>query len=200
MSLRSFTIFIVFPAIEIFVFVEVVKAIGFGWALLLIVAAAGLGAYVMRIAGAAGWRALRGQVVVDQSASPGPGPELGGTATVQGRPDGVAAADAALLFLAGLLLFLPGYVSDVAGLLLLLPPVRALVRGATAAWFLRRFTSVEGPGGVRLWVRDGRRVVPGQVIREDGSPGGGAGGGAGGAGTEGPAGPPMPLPPGEPGS
>ncbi len=191
MSLRTFTIFVVFPALEIFVFVEVVRAIGFGWALLLLVAGAALGSYVMRLAGAAGWQALRGQVEVDQATGAGsatpPGPSV-----VQGRPDTVAAADAALLFLAGLLLFVPGFISDVAGLLLLLPPVRALVRGATAAWFVRRFTAVDGPGGVRMWVRDGGRVVPGQVVRDDGGTGGPS------QGSTDPGQPPRPLPPSPP--
>lgn len=189
MSLRTFTIFVVFPALEIFVFVEVVRAIGFGWALLLLVAGAALGAYVMRLAGAAGWQALRGQVEVDQASGSA---TASGASVVQGRPDTAAAADAALLFLAGLLLFVPGFISDVAGLLLLLPPVRALVRGATAAWFLRRFTAVDGPGGVRMWVRDGGRVVPGQVVRDEGGAGGT------GPGSPGPGQPPMPLPPSSP--
>ncbi|HEX5016374.1 MAG TPA: FxsA family protein [Actinomycetes bacterium] len=41
------------------------------------------------------------------------------------RPRG---ADNGLLFLAGLLLLFPGYVSDVLGLILLLPPVRAVLK------------------------------------------------------------------------
>jgi UPF0716 protein FxsA len=39
-----------------------------------------------------------------------------------------AGADNGLLFLAGVLLLFPGYVTDVMGLLLLLPPVRAVFR------------------------------------------------------------------------
>ena len=85
---------------------------------------------------------------------------------VVARPNGVRAARAALLFLAGLLLFLPGFVTDALGLLLLLPPVRALLQTATAAWFVRRFTSVDGPGGLRLWTR-APRVVRGDVVRDD---------------------------------
>jgi len=192
-SLRAFLIFVVYPALEIFVFVEVVKAIGFGWALLLLLAGAALGSYVMRLAGAAGWRALRGQAIVDASGTTASAGAPSGS-VLQGPPDTAAAADAALLFLAGLLLFVPGFISDVAGLLLLLRPVRSVVRGATAAWFVRRFTAVEGPGGVRLWVRDGRRIVPGQVIRADGIADPAGGPGTGGAGAD-PGRPPMPLPP-----
>ena len=74
-----------------------------------------------------------------------------------------------LLFLAGLLIFLPGFVSDGVGLVLLLPPVRALLQAATAAWFVRRFTAVSGPGGARIWTRQDR-IVKGDVVREDEPP------------------------------
>jgi UPF0716 protein FxsA len=115
---------------------------------------------VLRRAGASWWRALRGQVTAAD-----------GTAVTGQRPDGRAAAHAALLFLAGLLIFLPGFVSDVIGLLLLLPPVRALLQAGTAAWFVRRFTAVSGPGGVRIWSRseDPLRgeVIRGDIVRDD---------------------------------
>jgi UPF0716 protein FxsA len=156
--LLLFFLFIVFPAIEIFVIVQVAHAIGFALTLLALVAAAFLGSYVMRRAGASWWRALRGRVATADGA------------VVTGQlPDGRAAADAALLFLAGLLIFLPGFVSDGVGLVLLLPPVRALLQAATAAWFVRRFTAVSGPGGARIWTRQDR-IVKGDVVREDGPP------------------------------
>jgi UPF0716 protein FxsA len=191
MSLRAFVVFVVAPAVEIFVFVEVARWIGLGWALLAIVAFAALGAYVMKLAGAAGWRALSGRVDIDPAAGAGPSGAGASGTVVTGRPDGAAAADAALLFLAGLLLFLPGFVSDVVGLVLLLPVVRHLVRGATVTWLARRFTAVDGPGGVRLWVRNGS-VVRGQVVRDDGGPGSTGPGGTGGMS---PGQPPHPLPP-----
>jgi len=77
-----------------------------------------------------------------------------------------------LLFLAGLLIFLPGFISDAVGLLLLAPPVRAGLQAVTAAWFVRRFTSVSGPGGVRIWTRSesSDRIVRGDVVREDEPP------------------------------
>ncbi len=148
MPLALFLAFVAFPALEIYVAVQVAHAIGVGWMLLLVVAFGLLGLYVMRRAGASWWRALRGQT---------------GDGT---QPDGRAAATSALLFVAGALLFLPGFISDALGLILLLPPVRGLLQAATAAWFVRRFTSVTGPGGVRMWTRPDR-VVPGNVIRGD---------------------------------
>jgi UPF0716 protein FxsA len=46
----------------------------------------------------------------------------------EGTPPSRDLTDAALLLLAAFLLVLPGFISDVMGLALLLPPVRALVR------------------------------------------------------------------------
>ena len=155
MPLLLFILLIVVPAVEIFVIVQVVQAIGFALTLLLLIAGAILGSYVMRRAGASWWRALRGRVEAAD-----------GTVVAGQRPDGRAAAHAALLFLAGLLIFLPGFITDAVGLVLLLPPVRAGLQAATAAWFVRRFTSVAGPGGVRIWTRSDR-VVRGDVVRGD---------------------------------
>ena len=67
-----------------------------------------------------------------------------------------------LLWLAGLLLFLPGFLSDIAGLLLLLPPVRALVRGTLGRRLGRRVVVMRGYGGAMP-----RDVVPGEIVRED---------------------------------
>ena len=158
MPLVLFVLFVVIPAVEIFVVIAVAHAIGLGLTLLLMVAGAFLGSYVMRRAGASWWRALRGQVRTAD-----------GTSVTGQRPDGRAAAQAALLFLAGLLIFLPGFVSATLGLILLLPPVRAALQAVTAAWFVRRFTAVSGPGGVRIWSRpdDRPHVIRGDIVRED---------------------------------
>src|SRR5213592_4093575 len=111
MPLVAFVLLVVVPAVEIYVFVQVAHALGLGVALLLVLAFSLLGLYAMRRAGSSWWRALRGSTPA-------------GGAVVVSRPDGVRAARAALLFLAGLLLFLPGFVTDALGLVLLLPPVR----------------------------------------------------------------------------
>ncbi|MGW7103563.1 FxsA family membrane protein, partial [Streptomyces sp. NPDC054883] len=85
----------------------------------------------------------------------------------------------ALIMLAGLLLILPGLLSDAAGLLLLLPPVRALV-GRRFARSLERTMTSASPGGfgaafqqARIHQPDGK-IVQGEVIRPEG-PGSGPG-------------------------
>ncbi|HEY5185092.1 MAG TPA: FxsA family protein [Actinomycetes bacterium] len=149
--LLLFFVFIVAPAVEIYLLVQVGQAIGFGWVLLLLIAGALLGSAVMRRAGASWWSALRAN---------GTGSQL---------PDGRVAADAAMLFSAGLLIFLPGFVSDAVGLVLLLPPARRLIETAAVAWFVRRFSAVTGPGGFTVWQRttSDPQVIKGEVIRED---------------------------------
>ncbi|GAA1517146.1 FxsA family protein [Streptomyces albidochromogenes] len=79
------------------------------------------------------------------------------------------------LMLGGLLLMLPGPISDVAGLLLLVPPVRTFL-GRRAERSLERRMSAAGAGGLgdafqqaRMRRPDGK-VVQGEVVRQDGSP------------------------------
>ncbi|WP_329193483.1 MULTISPECIES: FxsA family membrane protein [unclassified Streptomyces] len=78
----------------------------------------------------------------------------------------------ALVMLAGLLLILPGLLSDAVGLLLLLPPVRALASRRFARSLERSMTSAASGGfgaayqQVRIRQPDGK-VVRGEVIRED---------------------------------
>ncbi|MFE2145083.1 FxsA family membrane protein [Streptomyces sp. NPDC059456] len=77
-----------------------------------------------------------------------------------------------LTMLAGLLLILPGLLSDVAGLLLLIPPVRAFV-GRRASRSLERKMAAAPAGSfgdafqqARIHQPDGK-VVQGEVIREN---------------------------------
>ncbi|MFG2877119.1 FxsA family membrane protein [Streptomyces sp. NPDC048337] len=77
-----------------------------------------------------------------------------------------------LTMLAGLLLMMPGLISDVAGLLCLIPPVRAWIGRRTARSLERRMASA--PAGsfgdafqqARIHYPDGK-IVQGEVIRED---------------------------------
>lgn len=70
--------------------------------------------------------------------------------------------DAAAVSLGGLLLILPGYVTDLIGLLLLLPPVRKLLYGE-AAFLLKTSMKARGQaGGLGNSQGKGRRNPPGQ--------------------------------------
>jgi UPF0716 protein FxsA len=73
-------------------------------------------------------------------------------AQAAGRVPSREVADGALVLLAGALLLLPGFISDVAGIALLLPPVRAGVRTLALRRFRQRSRLVvvgRGPGSPR---------------------------------------------------
>jgi UPF0716 protein FxsA len=127
---------ILLPVVEIAVMIQVGSWIGV-WetvALLLIVSIGG--AWLAKRQGAGAWRRLRD--------------DLG-----RGRVPTPALVDGALLFAAGVLFLIPGFVTDVVAVLLLVPPVRALCRGALA----RRYgvLSTAHPTG------DTTRVSPGSA-------------------------------------
>ncbi len=70
-------------------------------------------------------------------------------------------ADGALLGVGAFLLLIPGFVSDLLGMLLILPPTRALLRPVVKASAARRVQVV----GSTLWTRSGRgQVIDGEVI------------------------------------
>jgi len=96
---------LIFPVLELFVFVKVAGAIGFLPALLLILAGSGLGLLVMRVAGLA--TALRARESLQRG-------ELPAQEMFQGLT----------LAIGGGLLLIPGFISDVLGLICLLPVTR----------------------------------------------------------------------------
>jgi UPF0716 protein FxsA len=110
MGLLLFFFFIVMPLIELFVIIKVGSAIGALDTIALLIAVSVIGAWVVKRQGIQVVRRMQKQLEARQM----PTREL---------------IDGALVLFAGVLLIAPGFVSDVLGILLLLPPVRALVRG-----------------------------------------------------------------------
>lgn len=101
-------LFLLFPVLELFVFVKVSGAIGFFPALLLVILGSMLGVFVLRIAGLA--TALRARESLNRG-------ELPAQTMLEGL----------MLALGGGLLILPGFISDVLGLVMLLPFTRRLL-------------------------------------------------------------------------
>jgi UPF0716 protein FxsA len=93
------------PAVEIFVMIEVANAIGVLAMLLLLVASCPIGMWVLRSRGSAAWRRLAGAVLA-------------------GRPPGREVLDGALVLFGGGLLVVPGFIADALGTLVVLSPVR----------------------------------------------------------------------------
>jgi UPF0716 protein FxsA len=116
------------------------------------------GVAVMRRAGTAAFRSLRPVQVDGVTVAPGMTQDM---AEQVGRDVG----DAGTLFVAGLLIAVPGIVTSVVGLVLLIPPVRRWTRRTVARRVRRR---AEAAG----LVVDGRMTttrttVVGDVVRED---------------------------------
>ena len=107
------------PLIEIAIFIKVGQTIGLMPTLALIVGAAILGGLLLRMQG----MQIVGQLRSNMST---------------GKLPGRAIADAMMVGLAALLLLLPGFLSDIIALLLLLPPVRGWIYASLA----RRVTVV----------------------------------------------------------
>ena len=131
---------ILVPIIEIYVIVQVGQEIGVLPTLVLLVAVSLLGAALLRREGSRAWRSFQ-------------------EATARGRVPAREVADGALVLLAGVLLLTPGFVTDAFGLLLLLPPVRAVLRPLLTGYAGRRLV-----GGLAA-TRPGReRIVDGEVV------------------------------------
>jgi len=149
MGVTLFLLFVVLPIAEIYVMVLVAAQIGWSLTLLALLGLSLLGVLVLK--GTA--RAAREIVASPQSMSAAGLPATGGRA-----------ADAGFRFLAGVLLVIPGFITGFVGLLLLLPPVRALARAMAGNAMMRRYPSMQTTI-LRLRVmtdRDG--VIQGEVI------------------------------------
>jgi len=101
--------FILVPLAELAVLIAVGDVIGLVPTLILLLAVSLAGAWLAKHQGLAAWRRFQ-------------------LALAEGRMPTVEVADGAMILLAGALLLTPGFLSDVVGILLLLPPTRALAR------------------------------------------------------------------------
>ncbi|MDT0450007.1 FxsA family membrane protein [Streptomyces hesseae] len=153
----------VWAVLEIWLLVLVAGAAGGLTVFALLAGGVIVGSYVIKRAGRRAWQRLSGSF--QQGAAP------------RAPQDGEGGGNA-LTMLGGLLLMVPGLISDMAGLLCLFPPTRALIR-RTAERKLTGYTAQAAPGTLgdafqqaqraRMRQPDGK-VVQGEVIREDRPP------------------------------
>ncbi|MFE0738717.1 FxsA family membrane protein [Streptomyces sp. NPDC058855] len=153
-------------ALEVWLLTVVAGAAGGLTVFLLLLAGALLGGTVIKRAGR---RAFRNLTTTFQQAEAAA--RSGRTPT---EADRVGAEDRnGFLMLGGLLLILPGLLSDVAGLLLLIAPVRAAL-GRSAEKAVERRMNAAPPGSLQDAFQQARmrrpdgKVVQGEVVREDG--------------------------------
>src|SRR3954452_17798406 len=110
-------LFVVVPIVELYVIIQVGEAIGLWPTLALLILDSILGSLLMRSQGRTAWRPFQ-------------------LALEEGRPPAREVLDGALVIFGGAFLLTPGFVTDILGAVLLLPPTRALVRRAVVARFI----------------------------------------------------------------
>jgi UPF0716 protein FxsA len=103
------------------VIIQVGQAIGVWWTIAILIADSVLGSLLMRSQGRASWRRFN-------------------EALRAGRVPAREVADGVLVIFGGALLLTPGFLSDIVGLLFLLPPTRALIRRVFLRQAMKRIT------------------------------------------------------------
>ena len=127
MLLPLVLLFIVVPIAELAVVIQVGQQIGVLWTVALLVVDSILGSVLMRSQGRTAWRRFNETVAA-------------------GKVPAREVLDGALVIFGGLLLLTPGFITDFLGILLLIPPTRALVRAALARRLTHRMVaSMSGP-------------------------------------------------------
>ena len=132
-----FVLLVLWPLAELYVIIKISEAIGFLWMLLLLLASWPVGWRLIRHEGRAALRRLR-------------------DALAAGRAPTNEVLDGTLVLVGAALLLVPGFITDATGLLLLLPPSRAIARRGLArthrSALLNRLVTwgswaARGPGG-----------------------------------------------------
>ncbi|MBB6625816.1 FxsA family protein [Nocardioides sp. KIGAM211] len=117
-----FALFVVVPLAEIYVLIQVGQVIGPWWTILLLILDSILGSWLIKREGGRAWQALR-------------------TALDTGRMPARELADGALILVGGTLMLSPGFVTDVFGILLILPVTRPVARRLLTQLVARRLLS-----------------------------------------------------------
>ncbi len=103
-------LFILLPIAEILVIIEVGRAIGAWWTVLVLIVDSLIGAWLLRRQGRSVWTRFQNTLAA-------------------GRMPHKEVVDGALVIAGGAFLLTPGFISDAFGLILLIPPTRAVARG-----------------------------------------------------------------------
>lgn len=142
---------LVVPLVEIYVLIQVGEQIGVPLTIVLLIVMSIAGAWLLKREGTATWRRLR------QTMS-------------EGRMPTSEVTDGAMILFGGALMLTPGFITDVFGLLLILPPTRAPLKGAfrklLGGWFLGRAGTV----GKVSRAAYGANVVRSRRVRPDEPP------------------------------
>jgi len=137
--------FVAVPLAEVYFIIQVGQVIGGWWTLALLIAIGALGSWLVRREGRRVWQALTG-------------------ALGNGQLPDREVLDAGLVLVGGTLMLTPGFLSDIVGLFVILPPTRPLARRVLTRLLGRRLQRQMGrvgmPGGIPGGMRGG---MPGGV-------------------------------------
>jgi UPF0716 protein FxsA len=128
MGLLLVLLFIVVPIAELYVIIQVGELIGVWPTLLLLLLDAIVGSWLLKHEGRAAWRRFN-------------------QALAEKRVPAAEVADGFLVILGGALLIAPGFITDIFGILFLIPPTRALARKVLYRFTVGRVAIVGFPGG-----------------------------------------------------
>jgi UPF0716 protein FxsA len=120
MPLLLVLVFIVVPIAELYVIIKVGEAIGAVPTIAILIADSIVGSMLLRHQGRGAWRRFN-------------------EALREGRQPAREVLDGALVIFGGAFLITPGFLTDIIGIVLLLPPTRAAVRRVLVGYFSRRF-------------------------------------------------------------
>jgi UPF0716 protein FxsA len=102
-------LFVVVPILELAILIQLGQLVGPWWTILILLADAALGSWLVKLEGRRAWRGLQDALASHRM----PATEL---------------ADGALILVGGTLLITPGFISDVVGLFCILPMTRPVAR------------------------------------------------------------------------
>ena len=123
---RLFILFTIVPATELYLLIRIGKVIGTERTIAIIIITGILGAYLARREGTRVWSEVQRKL----SQGIMPGDEL---------------IEAVLVLIAGALLLTPGFLTDISGFSLLIPPIRAKIREAMKDRFASRVQVLQHP-------------------------------------------------------
>ncbi len=127
MLAKLFAAFVIIPVLEIYVIIKVGSYIGAGWTVILVVATAFIGAYLAKMQGAHTMMKMRSNMQ-------------------KGIPPTNDILDAFLIFAAGLVFLTPGFLTDILGVLVLLPVTRQPIK----FWLLKKIDQWMRQGNVHI--------------------------------------------------
>jgi UPF0716 protein FxsA len=139
MPLLLVALFIIVPIAELAVIIQVGQAIGVWWTIAILIADSILGSVLMRSQGRLTWRRFNAALQAGQV----PAREV---------------ADGVLVIFGGALLLTPGFLSDIFGLLFLIPPTRAIIRRVFLREAMKRITVSMAGVAMPPQYRSGRRA------------------------------------------